>query len=89
MQESLGMSKEDPLQNSAAENPQDKKAETIVDSVVDANPVVGRVAAPSIQEKYPESKLCKDMLYRFMLTNLTEKNLKVSVEFKAKNQGDG
>jgi hypothetical protein len=61
--------------------PQDE--EMIVDTVVDANPVVGRVV--SVPEAYPESKLCKDLLFRIALKNLSQSSLKVDVEFKAKN----
>lgn len=51
----------------------------IVDAVVDANPVVGHVVAKTVHDSYPDSHLCKDLLYRVMLTNLTEGNLKVDI----------
>ena len=64
--------------------PQDE--EMIVDTVVDATPVVGRVVAPSIDEAYPDSQKCKDLLYRVMLTNLKEANIRVDVQFELKNK---
>lgn len=75
MKESLGMAKEDPKNNpqqpqGGEKEPQDE--EMIVDTVVDANPVVGQVVAVPVQEAYPESKFCKDLLYRIMVTNLSQ-----------------
>ena len=58
----------------------------IVDTVVDANPVVGRVAAVPVNEAYPDSKLCKDLLFRIAMKNLTESSVKIDVEFKVKNK---
>ena len=74
MKESLGMANEDPKYNQqqpygGEKEPQDE--EMIVDTVVDANPVIGRVVAPLVNEAYPDSKLCKDLLNRIILTNLT------------------
>ena len=52
----------------------------VVDTVVDANPVVSK-AVPTVQELYPDCQFSDDLLYRVTLVNRVETNVKVEVEF--------
>ena len=58
--------------------------EMIVDLAFDANPVQGTVVQTSVIQSYPDGKLCKDLLFRIAVTNLTDKCLKIDVQFKEK-----